>query len=121
MKYTVRSPEGQLTFQSFGELERAFWSGLVDPEDEVLEDGASTWRKAKSFAVLRRPPPQTDHEVQAQRMWLAAGLVLGTVALWALTAHELGLKRYAITVLAAALLAMVLFRLARGPGRKPRK
>ena len=53
MKYTVRSGEGEVTFESFGALERAFWSGLVDPEDKVQEEGATAWRRADSFNAWR--------------------------------------------------------------------
>jgi hypothetical protein len=120
MKYTVRAAEGQLTFQSFGELERALWDGLVDPDDEVQEEGSTSWRKVRSYAVLRRPRPMTSHEQAAQRLWLALGVALGSVALGAFNCTSLGMKRYGLALAAAALLALVLGRLARGASRRER-
>ena len=54
MKYTVRSKEGELVYDSFGQIEQAWLSGLVEPEDEILEAGTTKWRKANSFPVLMR-------------------------------------------------------------------
>lgn len=83
MKFKVRTPEGELQFQSFGEVERAWLMGLVGPEDELLEDGKTTWRKANTFPLL----------VQAQRtgdqawggswfLWTVIGIMLASSALW---------------------------------------
>jgi hypothetical protein len=52
MKFTVRTSDGELTFGSFGEVEKAWLMGLVGPDDELLEDGHTKWRKASSFPVL---------------------------------------------------------------------
>jgi hypothetical protein len=120
MKFTVRTSEGQLTFQSFGEVEKAVWDGLVDLGDDVQEEGTTSWRKVRSYALLRRPRPMTSHEQQAQRLWLALGVALGSIALGAFNCTALGLKRYGIALAAAALLAVVLGRLARGGSQRQR-
>ena len=120
MKYTVRAPEGELTFESFGELERAYFSGLVDPDDEVLEEGATRWRKAVTFSVLRRPRPLTAHDKESQKLWLALAIVLATVALWALSAAQLGWKRYFAALAAALLVAAVLGRMTRIASKRRR-
>src|ERR1700716_1946366 len=52
VKFWVRNQEGDLIFESFGAVEQAWLQGLVGPEDEILEDGASKWRKAKTFPLL---------------------------------------------------------------------
>ena len=89
MKFRVRTPEGELEYQSFGEVERAWLMGLVGPDDELLEDGKTTWRKASSFPLL----------VQARRtgeqawggswfLWALIGIVLGSAALWLLKLGE---------------------------------
>jgi hypothetical protein len=57
MRYRVRTPEGELEYPNLREVEQAYVAGLVDPEDEVLEEGATLWRKAGSLPTL----------VQAQR------------------------------------------------------
>ncbi len=89
MKFRVRTPEGELEYQSFGEVEQAWLMGLVGPEDELLEDGKTTWRKASSFPLL----------VQARRtgeqawggswfLWTVIGILLGSAALWLIKAGE---------------------------------
>jgi hypothetical protein len=53
MRYTVRNTYGELVMPSRQELQRAFELGLVDAEDEVLEEGSQEWRKAGTMAGLR--------------------------------------------------------------------
>ncbi|MBL8953561.1 MAG: hypothetical protein JNK82_22490 [Myxococcaceae bacterium] len=83
MKFKVRTQEGELEFKSFGEVEQAWLMGLVGPDDELLEDGKTSWRKASSFPLL----------VQARRtgeqawggswfLWTVIGILLGSAALW---------------------------------------
>jgi hypothetical protein len=90
MRYQVRTQEGELTFQSFGEVEQAWLMGLVGPDDELLEEGKTLWRKASSFPLL----------VQARRtgeqawggswfLWAVIGILAGSGALWLI--HE-GIK-----------------------------
>ena len=52
MRYFVRTPEGELVFNSFGEVERAFLQGLVEPDDEIREEDANKWRKASTLPLL---------------------------------------------------------------------
>ena len=58
MRYRVRTPEGELGYPSQEDLVRAYSQGLVGPEDEVLEQGHTTWRKAASLPVLVRAQPK---------------------------------------------------------------
>ena len=111
MKYTVRSPDGELTFHSFREMEKAYWDGLVDPDDEVQEEGASLWRKAGSFAVLRGPGPQTAQAKQKETMLVVVEVLLATVALGALFSKGHDVTRYGIAILAIAGFLMVLNRI----------
>ena len=78
MRYRVKTPEGELDYLSMREVELAYIQGLVGPDDEVLEEGTSLWRKASSIPVLvkARPPPK--------------GLGFGTQALTAIFAGLLG-------------------------------
>ncbi|HEY8208412.1 MAG TPA: hypothetical protein VIG99_13070 [Myxococcaceae bacterium] len=59
MGYVVRSEGGEVKFQSLYEIQRAIANGLVDPEDELTEDGQAAWRKISTVAALRdaRPEP----------------------------------------------------------------
>lgn len=52
MPYRVRSPDGELDFPDMADIAQAYAAGLVDPDDEVLEAGTTTWRKARSLPFL---------------------------------------------------------------------
>ena len=81
-KWTVRTKDGELTYASFGEVEHAWLSGLVGPDDELLEDGNQKWRKAGSFPVLvnaRRHGNQVWGGTQM--MWMIFAITLGSAAL----------------------------------------
>ncbi len=54
MRYRVRTPEGELEYPSLRDVEQAYVQGLVDPQDEVLEEGSTLWRKAESLPTLAR-------------------------------------------------------------------
>ena len=85
MKFKVRTPEGELQFQSFGEVEKAWLMGLVGPDDELLEDGKTTWRKASSFPLLvhaRRTGEQAWGGTWF--LWTVMGILFGSGALWLL-------------------------------------
>lgn len=89
MKFKVRTPEGELDFQSFGEVEKAWLMGLVGPDDELLEDGKQNWRKASSYPLL----------VQARRtgeqawggswfLWTVIGILLASGTGWLIKMGE---------------------------------
>lgn len=82
MKFTVKTKEGELQFSSFGEVERAWLLGLVGPDDDVLEEGRTKWRKAGSIPLL----------AQARRTGEQAWG--GTWLLWAVLA--IGVGSYAL-------------------------
>jgi len=85
MKFRVRTPEGELEYQSFGEVEQAWLMGLVGPDDELLEDGKTNWRKASSFPLLvhaRRTGEQAWGGTWF--LWTVIGILLGSAALWLL-------------------------------------
>lgn len=83
MKYRVRSKEGgELEYSSFGQVEQAWLLGLIDPEDEVLEEGKTVWRKASSIPLLvnaRRSGEQVW--VGTWFAWTLLGVAGGTIAL----------------------------------------
>lgn len=85
MKCTVRTPDGELTFDSFGEVEKAWLNGLVGPEDEIRREGETNWRKAKSFSVLATARRSEDQIWQGtQTLWVLVVIVLASAALYLL-------------------------------------
>lgn len=82
MRYRVKSPEGELVYASFLEVEKAYLDGLVGPEDEVMEEGAQKWRRAKTIPNLvhaRRRGNQVWGGTQM--IWVMVAAVFGSVAL----------------------------------------
>lgn len=83
MKYRVRSKDGgEIECTSFGQVEQAWLMGLIEPDDELLEEGKTMWRKASSYPLL----------VQARRtgeqawggawfLWIIIGVSGATIAL----------------------------------------
>ena len=89
MKFRVRTQEGELEFQSFGEVEKAWLMGLVGPDDELLEDGKTMWRKASSFPLLvnaRRTGEQAWGG--SWFLWTVIGILLGSATMWLIKAGE---------------------------------
>ncbi|GMU62777.1 MAG: hypothetical protein AMXMBFR34_45400 [Myxococcaceae bacterium] len=99
MKYRVRSKEGELEYESFGQVEKAWLLGLIDPEDEILEEGHERWRKANTFPLLanaRRSGEQVW--VGTWFIWTLIGVAGGTVALWLLRGESLREKGIGLVV-----------------------
>lgn len=83
--YVVRTPEGELTFNSFGEVERAFLQGLVEPEDEVREEGTSKWRKASTLPLLIQARRRGDAVWGGtQPAWIIVSIVFASAALYSI-------------------------------------
>jgi hypothetical protein len=82
MGYRVRTPEGELAYPTLRDVEVAYIQGLVEPTDEVLEDGHSTWRKAASIPALARARPESKGLVgRTQMLSVIAAVALGAGAL----------------------------------------
>jgi hypothetical protein len=110
VRYTVRTPEGELTYNSFGEVERAWLNGLVDGDDEIREEGASKWRKASSFKVLAQARRRGDAVWGGtQSAWIVIAIILASAALYSIARGHLwyGL---AIAVALALLLTKVTYK-----------
>jgi hypothetical protein len=83
MKFRVRNQDGELMFESFGAVEQAWLQGLVGPEDEILEDGASKWRKAKTIPLLVQARRRGDAVWGGtQALWIFTTVALGSFALY---------------------------------------
>lgn len=82
MKYRVRNQDGEIEFQNFGQLEEAYLMGLVEPTDEVLQEGHQNWRRADSYALLARARRHGDNVWGgAWFLWVLIGVAGATVAL----------------------------------------
>ena len=78
MKYTVKNKDGELTYGSLDELRTAYVLGLVEPEDEVLEENTRLWRKAGEIKLLVTAKKVTHDRGQSnqQRAWAIGALVM---------------------------------------------
>jgi hypothetical protein len=84
MRYRVRTPEGELEYESLLHVEQAYLAGLVDPEDEVLEEGGTLWRKAATIPTLARArghAPGAKISGRTQFVTILIAVVLGVLAL----------------------------------------
>jgi hypothetical protein len=82
MRYRVRSTEGELEFESFGQMEQAWLMGLVGPDDEVLEEGKNAWRKASTIALLTKAERTGDQVWNGTWfLWVLFGVIGATISL----------------------------------------
>ncbi|MCP3060942.1 hypothetical protein LXT21_19330 [Myxococcus sp. K38C18041901] len=82
MRYVVRTPDGELTYPSLLDVERAYVQGLVDADDEVREESSQTWRKAGSLPVLARAKsPASGLAARGQWLTVAGAVLVGALAL----------------------------------------
>lgn len=108
MRYRVRTPEGELVYPSLHDLVQAYVTGLVDPGDEVLEEGGTLWRKAETLPLLARarsvaPKPWE----RSQALTIAAALGLAALALFLLWNGAGLLPILAVALLIVSLLTRV--------------
>ncbi len=83
MRYRVRTPEGELEYESLLHVEQAYIAGLVAPEDEVLEEGGTLWRKAGTLpALVRAQRPKARSAERTQLFIILLAVALGAVALY---------------------------------------
>ncbi len=109
MGYRVRTPDGELAYPTLRDVEVAYAQGLVDPTDEVLEDGHTTWRKASSIPALARArPPSSGVMGRAQKVGVGAAVVLGAAALRLIMSDEWS-RRGAGIVLALAMSSVLMW------------
>jgi hypothetical protein len=105
MRYRVRTPEGELEYESILHVEQAYVAGLVDPEDEVLEEGGTLWRKAATIPHLARArrPASSKGSNRQQSLIILIAVVLGLFALLLVWSGR-GLLGLLVTLVAASLL-----------------
>lgn len=81
MKYTVKNKDGELTYGTMEELKVAYVLGLVEAEDEVLEENTQLWRKAGGIPLLVTAKKVNVEKGQSRTLlaWTTAA-ILGAVA-----------------------------------------
>jgi hypothetical protein len=118
MRYRVRTQEGELDYESLGQLEQACVQGLVEPEDEVLEEGQGTWRKVASIPALARVKAASPRlGERAQVVTILAVVLLGVGALVLLFGESARYRLLGLTLalLITALLSRVTLKAFRRP------
>ncbi|RKG92554.1 hypothetical protein [Corallococcus terminator] len=119
MAYRVRTPDGELMFPSLGDIERAYVQGLVDPDDEVREDGTEKWRKASSLPVLARArKPQGTLASRSQTLTVVGAVALGVFALVLMITGkepEIRMMGIALALVVSAMLMRVTFKAYKRP------
>lgn len=93
MAFRVRTPDGELEYPTLLDVERAFHQGLVDPDDEVIDEATGAVVRAKEHPAFSPPPVRhfwQDKSAQPGRVamalaFLLAALVAGAVQQWWLT------------------------------------
>lgn len=82
MKYVVRGKDGELNYQSFGQVEQAWLLGFIDPDDEVIEVGKTKGRRAGSIPHLINARRTGDQVWMGMWLvWTMLGVAGATAAL----------------------------------------
>ena len=118
MRYRVRTPDGELDYTSIGEVEAAYLQGLVAPEDEVLEEGHTVWRKASSIPILARARPKPRGP--GRTVQVVSTVIAVLMGLWALVLlqHE-SYTRKGLGLVLALGAAMILSRVTYTAFKRP--
>jgi hypothetical protein len=101
MKYTVKNKDGSLTYNSLEEVKTAYVLGLVEEDDDVIEDGASLARKASAIPLLvtAKKVRGSKQHFDAIRGWVYGALVLAIIGFYLLVTGKLlygGLVMFAV-------------------------
>jgi len=107
MGYRVKTPEGELSFASLYDIERAYAAGLVDENDEVQEEGSEVWRKAGTLPALRHTRPVKPQATPWRNLVLFA--VVGGVVDAFLLLKGLWLPAIIVALLVCALASRVTY------------
>jgi hypothetical protein len=82
MAFRVRTPDGELCFPTLLDVERAFHQGLVDAEDEVVDDATGSVHRASHHPSLRPAPARRfwqNRGAQPARIAVALSLALSAL------------------------------------------
>lgn len=103
-----------MRFESFREVHNAYRVGLIEPEDEILEDGTEKWRQAQTYPMLRDLPRSKKRTLPGPQILAALGS--GIAALIALFTGR-WLAGLALGCIAAVSATLGANRAARPPRR----
>lgn len=123
MKFRVRSKDGgELEYESFGQVEQAWLMGFVEPDDELLEEGKTKWRKASSFPLLVQARRSGDQVwMGSWFLWIILGVAGATYALVLLGHPELEHKIAGVVMGFGVAMAMLKITLNAHARRKPHR
>lgn len=105
MKYRVKSQDGELEYESYGQLQEAFDVGFVDADDQVQKEGTTQWVAARTLVKHRAKVP-TWRSRQLLFVYAAIGLAGSAFYLFARDEYVWGAA-------AIFVLVMVLFKITR--------
>ena len=118
MPYRVRTPDGELDYGSMRDVEVAYTQGLVGPDDEVLEEGRSTWRKASSIPTLARSRPTSKGLTgRGQVLSILGAVLLGSGALMLIMSDSW--TRRSLGIVLALAMSAVLTRVTQKAFKRP--
>ena len=82
-RYKVKSADGEISFESLLDLEKAWLNGLVEPDDEVFEPGATKGKKAGSMMLLQQASAHRQRDKsQGHSFLLILSIGLSGLAYW---------------------------------------
>lgn len=113
MKYRVRNKDGELEYESMQQLEEAARLGFVDPDDELLREGETEWKKASTVpALLKGHRAAPGFWATPLFRWIGLSVGGGLFALWAINEGHTADKPelYAAGLVAAFAVVGVLFK-----------
>jgi hypothetical protein len=106
MHYRVRSADGELNYPTLLHVEQAYLAGLISPDDELIQEGQTEWRKIRSVPELHTRR-KADGSVGGAFMPYVVGGVLLAVAAFVLLVQG----RWMIALPLALILCAVLSRM----------
>jgi hypothetical protein len=119
VSYRVRSKHGEIRLKTTAELKDAWDRHLIDPEDEVQEDGSTEWRKASAVPALASSVKQRTSLLDSPARWYLWALVVAIVGAGLLfIIVRFGVIGFVVAFGAALLLSSLFTRL--GTRRKRR-
>lgn len=117
MPFRVRTPDGELSYPSLRDVEHAFHQGLVDPDDEVIDEATGATVRAKDHPAFGPPPVRRFW--QDQRAQPARVAVVLTLLVSALVAGAV--QQMWLALASAAVAAWLLMRVAITAHARPRR
>ena len=113
MKYRVRNKDGELEYESFKQVEEAAQMGFVEPDDELLREGETEWKKVSAVPGLLKGKRARVSVFRTQlTLWVGVAVSAAVFAFWAIRHGSVDDKPelYGAGITAAFVAAGVLFK-----------